>query len=135
MEKKGDIPDPKVTQPKYRRYRNITERPTSLLFLLREIPYATMKDIRRIFFPGHRSKAYSLEMMGVLLKNRLLTKHMIGDGVYVYYLASEAVRVVEYFLLDDPRFHSPTKSFYFSKAPRNSREVVPFFFFPARKIP
>jgi hypothetical protein len=135
MIKEGDFPGMDGTTPKSRRYRNITERMKSLLFLLREIPYATMKDIRRIFFPGNKSKAYSLEMMGVLLRNRLLNKHMIGDGVYVYYLSSEALRVVEFLLQEDPRFHSPTKSFYFSKPPRDARQVPPFFFFPARKIP
>lgn len=104
------------------------------MFLLRETPYITMADIRRVFFPKQKSKGYSLEMTGVLIKNRLIEKHMIGDGVFIYYLTSEALRIVDFFLIEEPKFHPKTKSFYFSKPPRTIKEVSPFFFFPGKRI-
>ena len=127
-------PDTKGKLPKRPRYRNITERAKSLLFLFREVPYMTMKDIRRIFFPGNKWRGYSLEMTGYLLRNRLIAKHLIGDGVYIYHLTSEASRLIEYMLQEAPRFHAETKSFYFLKPPRNAKEIPPFFFFPLQRI-
>lgn len=116
------------------RYRNLTERTFSLLFLLREIPYMTMKDIRRLFFPGNKSKAYSLEMTGFLQKNGLIARHLIGDGVFIYHLTSGATRILDFLIQENPRFHPVTKSFYYSKPPRNLKEVSPFFFFPLRRL-
>lgn len=94
----------------------------------------TMKDIRRTFFPAGKSKGYSLEMTGYLLRNRLIAKHLIGDGVHIYYITPEGIRILDFLIQDGPKFHSPTKSFYFSRPPTNPKEVPPFFFFPLRKI-
>jgi hypothetical protein len=54
--------------------------------------------------------------------------------VYVYYLTPEGLRILDFLYQDGPRFHPPTKSFYFSRPPRNNKEIPPFFFFPLRRI-
>jgi hypothetical protein len=114
--------------------RNITERTRALLFLLREIPYITLQDIRRYFFPGARSRSYCLELNGVLLRNRLIAKHPTGDGTWIYYLTEYGRRIVEFFLQDRPRYNPKFRTFYYSLAPRKASEVNPFFFFPTPRI-
>ena len=121
--------------PPGKRYRNITERTKSLLFLLREVPYITAKDIRRLYFPLNKSRSYSIEMIAVLLRNNLVVKYMIGNGVHIYYLTSHAQRILKFYMQEDPRFNAPTASFYYSQAPRKPSEICPFFFFPAKAIP
>lgn len=121
--------------PPGKRYRNLTERTKSLLFLLREVPYLTFKDIRRIYFPRNKSRSYCIEMIGVLLGNNLVVKYMIGNGIHIYYLAPEAKRILEFYMQEEPKFHPPTGSFYYSQPPRKASEVTPFFFIPAKRIP
>lgn len=126
---------PTGKMPPGKRYRNLTERTKSLLFLLREVPYLTFKDIRRIYFPQNKSRSYCIEMMGVLLRNNLVVKYMVGNGIHIYYLASDAQRVLAFYLQEEPKFHAPTASFYYSQPPRKVSEVSPFFFFPSKNVP
>jgi hypothetical protein len=125
---------PTGKMPPGKRYRNITERTKSLLFLLREIPYATFRDIRRIFFPLNKSRSYCIEMVGVLVTNNLVAKYMIGNGVNIYYLNSNSLRILEFYMQEEPKFHSTTASFYYSQPPRKPSEISPFFFFPAKNV-
>lgn len=126
---------PTGKMPPGKRYRNLTERTKSLLFLLREVPYLTFKDIRRIYFPQNRSRSYCIEMVGVLLRNNLVIKYMVGNGIHIYYLAPGAQRILEFYMQEEPKFHAPTTSFYYSQPPRKASEITPFFFFPAKNIP
>lgn len=121
--------------PNPRKRRNITERSRALLFLLREIPYITLKDIRRFFFPKAKSRSYCLELNGVLLRNRLIAKHLTGDGSWIYYLTGYGHGIVEFFLQEPPKFDPNFRTFYYCLAPRKEAEVNPFFFFPTRQIP
>ena len=81
------IPATQKRKPR-KRNRNVTERSRSLLYLLREVPYITLKDIRKFYYPGNRYKSYCLEMVGVLVKNNLVHKFMLGNGVFIYYLSN-----------------------------------------------
>lgn len=115
--------------------RNITERTRALLFLLREVPYITLQDIRRYFFPAAKSRSYCLELNGVLLRNRLIAKHLTGDGTWIYYLTEYGRRIVAFFIMDTPKYNPKFRTFYYSLAPRKLSEVNPFYFFPTPRIP
>lgn len=115
---------------KWVRYRNITERLKAILFLLREIPFITSRDIFRYFYPSQKNIHYSREMMRVLLRDELVHKCMLGDGAYIYFITEHGRQVAEFFEGDTPKFHAPTKSFFYSKPPRSQSEAVPFFIFP-----
>ena len=106
----------------------------SLLFLLREVPYITLKDIRRFYFSGNKHQSYCQEMVGVLTKNKLVHKFMLGNGVFVYYLSDTGRRILEYYLADRPKYHSPTRSFYLSRPPLKPSQANPFFYFPAKDL-
>ena len=116
------------------RHRGISERSKSLLFLLREVPYITMKDIHRFFYPTNKNNAYAKEMVRVLTKNKLLHCSLLGIGFHVYYLSGYGRRVVDFFLQDNPKYFAKTRSFYYAVPPHKISEVNPFFFFPDKNL-
>ncbi len=116
------------------RHRGITERSKSLLFLLREVPYITMRDIHKFFYPSNKNNAYAKEMVRVLTKNKLLHCYMLENCVCVYYLTGYGRKIVDFYLEDNPKYHIQTQSFYYAIPPHKSSEVNPFFFFPAKKL-
>lgn len=116
------------------RYRNLTEKSKSLLFMLREIPYITLKDIRRLFYPGQKTFGYSREMIRYMTKSDLLHPYRLGGGQVIYYLTQIGMRILEFYIQDIPKFHSETSSFYYARPPAKPSERNPFFFFPAREL-
>ena len=131
METEGQAEEANLKR--YPSYRGISERSKALLFLLREIPYINMADIRRLLFPGsHRS--YPIEMMGVLLKCGLVRKHRVGDGTFIYYLSGEGGRILDYFIQERPKYCEKFRCFYYQRQPTRPLEVNPFFFFPSPNL-
>lgn len=113
------------------RNRTITEKNKALLFLLREIPYITLNDIRRFFYPSHKTVGYTYEMVRVLTKNNLVGRYLLGTGIYIYYLTESGIRITHYFMRDDLNFEPETKSFYYDTPPRRACEVPAYFHFPS----
>jgi hypothetical protein len=113
------------------RNRTITEKNKALLFLLREIPYITLNDIRRIFYPTHRTPGYTYEMVRVLTKNKLVGRYLLGNGVFIYYLTELGIRTTHFFMHDNIKFDSETKSFYYDTPPRRGCEAPAYFHFPS----
>jgi hypothetical protein len=64
----------------------------------------------------------------------LLSKFMLGNGVYVYYLSDIGRRILEYYQLERIRYHALTRSYYYSRAPLKPSQVNPFFYFPAKNL-
>lgn len=116
------------------RHRGITEKSKGLLFLLREAPYITLADAKRYFYPSHKTLSYAREMIRVLVKNKLLARYRMGDGVFIYYLTDIGKRVTEFFLEEKPKYDKETKSFYYSQPPTKPSEVAAFFFLPTPEI-
>lgn len=113
------------------RGRTITEKNKALLFLLREIPYITLHDIQRFFYPNHKTSGYTYEMVRVLTKNNFVGRYLLGNGVYIYYLTEAGIRIVNFFMQDDLKFDSKTKSFYYDTPPRRACEAPAYFHFPS----
>jgi hypothetical protein len=122
-------PSDRKLEPK-ERYRGITEKSRCLLFMLRETPYVTLRQIHHLFYKDHKTLSYAREMLRVLTKNKLVEKYLLGNGVFVYFLSSTGRRIVEFFLEDRPKFHLPTSSFYYVKKPTKGAEVNKVFLFP-----
>lgn len=113
------------------RNRTITEKSKALLFLLREIPYITLHDIRRFFYPTHKTPGYTYEMVRMLTKSKLVGRYLLGNGVYIYYLTESGLRTANFFLRDGMKFDSLTKSFYYDTPPRRECEASAYFHFPS----
>ncbi|MEO7425736.1 MAG: hypothetical protein ABI036_11155 [Fibrobacteria bacterium] len=116
------------------RHRGITEKSKALLFLLREAPYITLADAKRTFYPSHKTLSYAREMIRVLVKNELIARYRMGDGVFIYYLTDTGKRVSEFFLEAKPKFDPDTKSFYYVQRPTKPSEAATFFVFPTRGL-
>jgi len=121
-------------KPGAERYRGITEKSKALLFLLREAPYITLADAKRFFYPAHKTISYAREMIRVLVKNELVGKYRMGDGLFIYYLTDSGRRITEFFTEDRPKFDPETKSLYYSQKPTKPSEVAALFIFSARDL-
>ncbi len=116
------------------RYRGVTEKSKALLFLLREAPYITLADAKRFFYPKHKTLSYAREMIRVLVRNELLGRYRMGDGLFIYYLTDTGRRIAEFYLEDRPKFDSDTKSFYYTQKPTKDSEAADLFIFPSRNL-
>jgi hypothetical protein len=129
------VPEQDQTNPKAKpRYRGLTEKSKSLLHLLREVPYITLPDIKRFYYPSHKTDGYTLEMVRYLKQNRLIEKYMLGNGKFIYYLTANGSRLLEFYLDETPKLDSNSKSFYYSRPPAKSSEINPLFHFPTRNL-
>lgn len=116
------------------RHRGITEKSKALLFLLREAPYIILADAKRYFYPSHKTLSYAREMIRVLVRNGLLARYRMGDGLFIYYLTDMGHRISDFFLEAKPKFDLDTKSFYYEQRPTKPSEAADFFVFPSRGI-
>lgn len=123
-----------LLKPGAERYRGITEKSKGLLFLLREAPYITMADAKRFHYPTHKTLSYTREMFRVLLKNKLVSRYMLGNGVFIYYLTDPGRRLTEFFLEAKPKFDPEFRSFYYTHKPTKPSEASDFFIFPTRGL-
>lgn len=112
----------------------LTEKTKSLLFLLREVPFIRLRDIQRFFFPTHKTFGYTFRMVRVLTKSRLVSRYMLGNGVFVYFITEDGHRIADFLMQDEVKFDLATKSFYFASPPRKSSEVSAYFHFPSRDL-
>jgi len=126
--------NPESKSPANKRNVGFTERDRTLLLLLREIPFMTLKDIKAFLYPNNAFKTYAKEKTRYLLKEGLLSKSFLENGKCIYYLTQAGVETATYILRDAPRFHPESSSFYFRRPPAQPGEEKAFFLFPTPDI-
>jgi DNA-binding PadR family transcriptional regulator len=127
--------EPDINKPQAKpRYRGLTEKSRSLLHLLREIPYITLPDIKRFYYPSHKTDGYTLEMLRYLKQNNLVEKYMLGNGKFIYYLTANGRRLLDFYLDETPKYDQKSNSFYYSRPPAKASETNPQFHFPSRNL-
>jgi hypothetical protein len=124
----------KSKSPAQRRKVTFTEKDRTLLFLLREVPFVTLQDIRAFLYPENRTKSYAKEKVGYLIREGFLTKSFLENGKCIYYLTQLGLETSQFLLRDKPQFDSETRAFYFRKAPLKAPAERPLFIFPNRHL-